>query len=312
MTTAVLILARTLHIGSAMLLVALPYFMLIVLRPSFASDFAKIRDAFSKSVTRWLWILLMVEAVSGFVWFWFVAAQMSDQSPWGILDAGDLKTVLVQTQFGQLWLGRGVIGVVLAVVLGFISKAKATGRPAFALGWSTLILGSVLLLSLAWAGHAVAGIHFKVLHLAADALHLVIGAIWPMGLVPLGLFLSHVRSDDQAVVEGGEIEVLQRFSQISLAAVLLLIGTGMINGWLMVGSWKALVTTTYGMLLLGKVLLVGIMIGIGAFNRLCLLPRMRGEPTLLRKLRKTVMVESGLALVVLLMVGILGTTAPPS
>ena len=82
MTTAVLVLARTLHIGSAMMLVALPYFMLVVLRPVFTAGATESHDSFCRGVVNWLWVTLILEAVSGLVWFWFVAANMSGNSPW--------------------------------------------------------------------------------------------------------------------------------------------------------------------------------------------------------------------------------------
>jgi putative copper resistance protein D len=313
MTTAVLVLARTLHIGSAMMLVALPYFMLVILKPIFAADTVESYKSFCRGVIRWLWVALILEAVSGFVWFWFVTAQMSDQSPWGILDEADLSAVLWQTQFGQLWLGRAAVGVALGVALCFVSrkKARASLQPS-RLNWLVLATSGVLLITLAWAGHGASGIHYHVLHLVADTLHLLIGAIWPMGLIPMVCFLWYIHRGNQIVPADREIQVLQRFSQISLVAVLIIVVTGIINGWLMVGSWDALVTTTYGRLLLGKVVVVGIMIGLGAFNRLYLLPRMQADSILFRTLRRTILAESGLALVVLFIVGTMGMTAPPS
>lgn len=312
MTTAVLVLARTLHIGSAMMLVALPFFMLVVLRPVFAVDTVESHLALCRGVVKWLWIALVLEAISGGVWFWLVTAQMSGQSPWGVLDSTDLNTVLWQTQFGQLWLGRAIVGAVLSMALFFVSRSKTASlpRPSF-LNWVVLALSGCLLITLAWAGHAAAGIHHHVLHLVADTLHLLIGSVWPMGLIPLAGFLWHLDGRGQTLPTDREIEALQRFSHLSLFAVLILVATGFINGCLMVGSWEALVTTAYGGLLLGKVVVVGIMIGLGAFNRLHLLPRLQGAPMLFRTLRRTILAESGLALAVLTIVGIMGMTSPP-
>jgi len=311
MTTAVLVLARTLHIGSAMMLFTLPYFMLVILRPVFAADPVESHDSFCRGVIKWLWVALILEAVSGFIWFWFVAAQMSGQSPWGIPDPADLNTVLGQTQFGRVWLGRAIVGVVLGVALSFVARRKTVlpSRPALL---NCLVISGCLLISLAWAGHAAAGVHHHALHLLADALHLLIGSIWPMGLIPLACFLWRIDRRNQILPADQDIRVLQRFSHISLLAVLILLVTGFINGWLMLGSWKALVTTTYGRLLLGKVLVVGIMICLGAVNRLCLLPRIRDAPLMFQALRRVIIVESCLALVVLLIVGAMGMTSPPS
>jgi putative copper resistance protein D len=313
MTTTVLVLARTLHIGSAMMLVALPYFVLVVLRVNLADNTTGIYQSFCRKMIKWLWATLILEAVAGFVWFWFVTAQMSNQSPWEILDSADLNTVLWQTQFGQLWLGRVAIGLALGVVLYFVSirKTLLLSKPSL-LNWLVLVVSGFLLITLAWAGHAAAGIHHHVLHLIADTLHLLIGATGPMGLIPMGCFLWHIHRRNQIVPGDREIMALQRFSKINLWAVLILVVTGIINGWLMVGSWEAMITTTYGRLLLSKVVVVGIMIGLGAFNRLYLLPRMQATPILFRTLRRTILAESGLALIVLFIVGTMGMTSPPS
>jgi putative copper resistance protein D len=256
---------------------------------------------------------LILEAISGGFWFWFVTADMSGQSPWGILDPADLSTVLWQTQFGRLWLGRAVVAVVLGLTFFFVSRRKTFLLPGPSLfNWLIPALSGVLLITLAWAGHAAAGIHYQALHLLADILHLVIGSIWPAGLVPLAGFLWQSDRRTQMLPADREIKALQRFSQISLIAVLTLLATGLINGWLMVGSWEALVTTTYGRLLLGKVLVVGIMIGLGALNRLHLLPQIQAAPVMFQTLRRTILAESCLAGVVLIIVGIMGMTAPPS
>jgi putative copper resistance protein D len=175
-----------------------------------------------------------------------------------------------------------------------------------------LIFAACLLLSLAWAGHAVAGVHDRALHLFVDVVHLLIGAIWPMGLIPLIWFLRHIETQQSAGVAESEIAVLRRSSRLSFIAVLLLVGTGTVNGWLMIGSWTALVTTLYGGLLLGKVFIVGVMIGLGAFNRCRLLPRIPNAPQTIRRLRQTVFAECCLILIVLVIVGIMGMTSPPS
>jgi len=293
------------------MLVALPYFSIIILSPIFAADTIGSYDSFFRKVIKWLWRALVLEAISGFVWFWFVAAEMSDQPPWGLLDPADLNTVLWQTQFGRIWLGRVAIGIALGVALYFVScqEARESLKPS-RLNRLVLVISICLLITLAWAGHGAAGIHYHVLHLLADILHLLIGAIWPMGLIPMVGFLWYVHKGNESLPANREAEALRRFSEISLWAVLILVVTGVTNGWLMVGSWENLATTTYGRLLFGKVLAVGIMIGLGAYNRFFLLPQMEAGISVFGTLQKIILLESGLALVVLFFVGTMGMTSP--
>ena len=306
MITAILVLARSIHIGSAMLLVALPYFINIMTGSHFNQENATRLASFFRSVLHLWWIALMAEALSGAVWFWFVTAQMTDQSP----TLSDLETVLGQTQFGQLWLIRTVMFMALGLALLYETRHQHYFSSRF--NWLMLSLGSGLLISLAWAGHAVSGLHFQVLHLLADALHLELGAIWPMGLIPVLLFLGNLHGQEPARFIQEDLTTLKAFSNNSFRVVGLLVITGCVNAWLMMGSWEALVTTLYGNLLIGKIVLVGVMVGLGCYNRFVLIPQIHPTPGTFHQLRRTVLVESALMVAVLLLVGTMGMTTPPS
>ncbi len=291
------------------MLVALPYFLLVVLRGDEATD---VSANFRARMMKWWSRALLLEAISGAVWFWFVAAQMADQSPWAPMPEEDLTTVLGQTWFGQLWLARGAAGVFL-VGLMLVARFRGAEFPSLRspLSWLSLSLSLGLLVSLAGAGHADAGIHDHLLHLAVDGAHLLLGAIWPMGLLPLGFYLRSGSARNRAVAGENELRILRRFSRVSLIVVLLLLLTGVINSFLMIESWEDLATTTYGRLLIGKIVVVLLMMFLGALNRRCLKPQSAAEPEMLRTLRRNVAVESCLGAVVLLIVGVMGMTPPP-
>jgi putative copper resistance protein D len=309
MTTALLVLARTIHIGSAMMLVALPIFTAFILRPARTGGHFDRGEEFCRRIIRLLWAALIVEIVSGAIWLWLVAAEMSDDSPWGGLTLSDVETVLFQTNFGQLWIGRGLALVILAVLLGWLGRGGALHRrTSHPVTWLFVIVGVGLPASLAWAGHAGAGARWHAWHLIVDVIHLGAGTVWPLGLFPLTLFLRRSLRETGGFVEI-DAAVVRRFSRASLVAVLVLVSSGVANSWLMLPSWGALFASTYGRLLLGKILVVAIMLCVGAFNRFRLLSALpqRGAPRLVRM----VVTESILALVVLLIVGLMGTTPPP-
>jgi putative copper resistance protein D len=310
MATALLVLARTLHIGSAILLVALPFFMAFILRPVRTGDRIARDEVFCRNLIGILWAALVVEIVSGAAWLWLVAAEMSDDSPWGGLTLADLETVLAQTSFGQLWIVRGIAVMVLAVSLGFLGKGRPVRQPSpNPLTWLFLIVSGSLLASLAWAGHAGADARWPVWHLIVDIVHLGAGAVWPLGLFPLALFLRRSLREEGGFIKA-DAAVVRRFSRASLIAVLMLLASGLANSWLMLPSWAALFDLTYGRLLLAKVFVVAVMMGIGAFNRFRLISGLpqQGAPRLVR----TVVAESILVIVVLLIVGAMGITPPGS
>jgi putative copper resistance protein D len=171
------------------------------------------------------------------------------------------------------------------------------------------LLSVVLLVSLAWISHAAAA-RVQPLGLFGDALHLCAAGVWIGGLAPLAIFLAHepVFSSDKKVVL-----VLERFSTLSLCCVSVLIVSGISNSWLLVGSIHALFTTPYGRLLLVKLALFGILIGLGARNRLTIktkLLRAQTSSNLLPQLRRNVICEICLGAVVIAIVACLGATPP--
>src|ERR1700677_2658051 len=273
MTNAVFILIRTLHFGSAMMLFTLPFFILVILRPFLSRQPVDGYPVFCQKLTTWLWASLALAAVSRMLWFWFVAAQTGAQSPWSILAPSAMSAVLWQTSFGRLWLIRAAVGIIFGVALYYATRRNTLLSSGQApLKWLVISIGACLLITLAWAGHAIIGLDRQILHLLADTPHLLIGAIWPMGLIPMAYYLWYINQQGQQLTADCEVETLQRFSQTSLVAVLILLVTGSINAWLMIGSWQDLVTTNSGRLLLGKVSVVAIMIAMGAFNRFHLMP----------------------------------------
>jgi copper resistance protein D len=88
----------------------------------------------------------------------------------------------------------------------------------------------------------------------------------------------------------------------------------------MVGSFRALLTSTYGQVLVCKLILFAAMIGFGAWNLFLLKPRIAIDiPTVnipeqksaVRLLLRNVLWEIGLGTLVILIVGLLGITPPP-
>lgn len=295
MDTTLLVLARSFHIGGAMLLFATLFFDQVTSRRAAAVT--------KDHAARWLLGLLLVELLSGAAWLFLATGQMVEADPWYAVSPADLATVLGQTHFGQLWIARAGIAAALAAAL-----VIGIWRPHLLAQRAALLLSAALLISLAWAGHAGAGPD-KLWQVPADGLHLLIGGIWPVGLFPLALYLRSARTAPPLLVH----EVLTRFSRFSGGAVLLLTATGFINSWFLVGAWHHLVDTAYGRLLVGKLLAFGALIALGALNRYHFLARWKSTttPPPLGPLRISVAIENLLALAILGFVGVLGMTEPP-
>jgi putative copper resistance protein D len=252
---------------------------------------------------------LAISAASGMIWLLLVAASMSGLSFGESMTSDVLSTVVNETQFGRVLEIRFVLAVIMAGCLSYDRFPLARG-----LG---LAISLGLIAALAWTGHAgsTAG-EMGILHLTADTLHLLAAAIWLGGLASLVLLLSVSRRDQTHAGVSFARDATQRFSVMGIAVVVVVFATGIINAWILVGSWHALIVTGYGRLLTLKVVLFAVMLLIAVANRFWLMPRLAApsgsEPQFkaLRRLARNSMIEIVVALMIFGIVGMLGTLHP--
>ncbi|XVU30126.1 copper resistance protein CopC [Actinoplanes sp. CA-054009] len=143
-----------------------------------------------------------------------------------------------------------------------------------------------------------------LLAIAAGALHLLAGGVWLGGLAGLALTLPALSGRGTTAAE-----VLARFSTAAAGVLAALVATGALLSWQILGSWKALTSTTYGQLLLAKVAVVLVALLIAAWNRWSLLPRLRRAATF-RPVVRAVTIEGAVLAAVLLITGFLVDTSP--
>jgi putative copper resistance protein D len=107
-------------------------------------------------------------------------------------------------------------------------------------------------------------------------------------------------------------ETVLRFSALGVASVGTLVITGVFNSFIIVGSLAAFVGTDYGRLLLLKIALFVAMLSLAAINRFQLTPAIAKEhtPRGLRRIRTDAFVEATIGLLIVAIVGLLGTMSP--
>ena len=229
------------------------------------------------------------------------------------LDPSTLASVVSEMAMGAASLARAMAAVVALAVLMLARPGRAAWIAASA-------LGAVAAASMAWMGHGAAtegpggG-----LHLAADIAHLAAAAVWVGALVFfLGLAGVSRRDARQAPTFHA---ALAGFSGIGSGVVAVLVASGLINSWFLVGPMgvAALVRTPYGLLLLLKLVLFGAMVVLAAANRFRLTPALREalvEPappsTAVKALRRSLVLELSAAMALVAVVAWLGRLAPIS
>ncbi len=153
----------------------------------------------------------------------------------------------------------------------------------------------------------------RALALGADVVHVGAAALWLGGLVGLAMVLAR-RSADTVDATAG---IIGRFSQMALWSVLALTVAG--AALTVIGSdadLHAIVSTTWGRLVLAKIGLAAIVIAVAAWNRRSLVPALvRGDepdtrPTRWRRLLRAVRVEVVLLVVVVCLTAILVNVPP--
>lgn len=239
-----------------------------------------------------------------------MTAAMADKPLVGVTRE-DLGAMLAMPGLGLSWLVRvAALGV---LVLGASIARLRRLLPAMA-----IVIGGVALGSLAWVGHGAAGDGIAgPLHLAADIVHLLAAGAWIGALVALSLLLW------RAARNSAKIEVahaaLARFGQTGTVIVAAIIGSGLVNSWVLVGPGRVLdlPDTLWGQLLLGKLALFAAMLGLAGLNRWVLTPALGRDqtaiaPATILHLRRSVLVEAGAATTVLALVAWLGTLSPPT
>jgi copper transport protein len=246
-------------------------------------------------------------------------------SLWSSLKSSVLESTL-ESRFGEVWTGRAADWLLIGVTL---LAARAAGAdpvpglgPAAGLGERParrpppavmLLLGlgiAYLAITPALAGHASAqgprGVFFP-----SDVLHVLAASIWVGGIACLLLALPAATRR----LEGHErsellLATLARFSPLALGSVIVIAATGVVQAYIDVRSIDGLIHTTYGALIIAKVVLLLILIGLGWVNRERVIPGLRrvvaaGGPTGAVGL----LARSTMRRELMLMLGVLGVTA---
>lgn len=231
------------------------------------------------------------------------------------VDPASVSTMIFETSMGNAWTVRMLALLSTLAAAFWISGNKSLPKLVF------VALGSgVALASLAWTGHGAAGKGAAgTAQLIADVIHLLAAGAWLGALAALTFMLfrrADVKSDDYLRLT---CRLLERFAMTGTGIVALVLGSGLVNSWMLVGPQNLLTlhTTLYGQLLIAKLLLFGFMLVMAAANRFTLTPTLAagiqygGTNRALRNLQISFIIELSMAAAIISLVAWLGTLEPP-
>ena len=230
------------------------------------------------------------------------------------LQADALSAAATGMSFGKSSIVRALAAGLFVLAFPFIRP----GRRAWGLA---ALAGAVICASFAWMGHGAASPGGAgLLHTASDILHTLGAGVWVGALVA---FLILLVTDGRQPAEARPTlhAALHGFSGIGCALVAVLVATGLVNSWFVVGldGLPGLLTTPYGQLLALKLALFLAMLAFAAANRFHLTPRLgealaANSPTVpaIDALRRSLVLETGLSMTVVALVAWFGMLAPPA
>ncbi|MEK3916254.1 copper resistance D family protein [Paenibacillus sp. FSL H7-0331] len=251
-----------------------------------------------------------VFAVSGVLHVWMLAEQLSGLGSESIISvAGKLLT---STLIGSVsWIRLALAG--LLIVVTYTSKRESIGTL-----YMKAIITLILIITYPLTGHAYGSESGVLYAVMSHTLHILTAAIGLGGLV--GIWSATCKLDYYEATYFNVNNLIQRFSAIALPAILIVSISGFVLAYMRLKSFYALVQTEYGLWVLSKTVLLLLIVVIGTFHRLVLMPMMRKTAdtkpedylNVLKKFVWGVRLEIMLAVAVIACAGMLSTTTLPA
>ena len=185
-------------------------------------------------------------------------ANIIASSSTGRVDA--MLSIVRETGWGHAW----VIGIVggLLMVAGIVA-----GRGAFA-GWLIAGLGvAAIATSEALTGHAGASSHRLPLAVSIDVAHILGAGGWLGGLVALLLCgLPSIQSLGEKERQQAGSRLVRAYHNATVDSITVVVVTGLVAGWLRLGTFSALWTSPYGSMLERKLVFVVVLLALAAYH----------------------------------------------
>jgi putative copper export protein len=196
----------------------------------------------------------------------------------------------LHTQWGRIWSAS-----VILAGLAWLAFTRNAWRVI-------LVIAAALATTPSLAGHAMGDDAHKLLTIAADAIHVTAASCWLGTLFVFALVVILPRN-------AGILALVRAFSPVALISASTLALTGLWAAYVHVGTWSAVLGSSYGRTLCIKLVLVAAVASVGAYNWRWATPKLVAGHQ--HALRNSARAELLLGALVLLVTAILVATPLP-
>ncbi|WP_409076313.1 copper homeostasis membrane protein CopD (plasmid) [Pantoea sp. C3] len=238
------------------------------------------------------------------------------QSMSGVSDPGELTLHIIEMVVGETAVGMSWVVRLVALTIAFVGLGLRL-RNAVLSRYVLMLAGGTALATLAWGGHAAMndGVSYYV-HLLSDIVHLSAAGAWVGALTAFTVLLS-IKKASKAAYALQLSGALTGFARAGTVIVISIVITAVVNFVLITEKpLSTLPGSVYGLLLVIKTALFFLMLLLAAANRFRLAPKL--ENALLQGhykagitlMRKSIITEFTVAVLILAIVAWLGTLSP--
>ena len=229
----------------------------------------------------------------------------------GALDGAMVSAMVRSTMWGWGWLlqlaGVGLAGAAFHRIRARAVLASSQPLSSDRARWWLLAACGALAAaySPALASHAAASPKLRALAIVADGLHIIGASSW-LGTLTVMLVAGVTAARRQAPEASGPLvrSLVNAFSPVALVSAGVAATTGVFAAWLHVGTIPNLWGTRYGLTLLLKLAILGVVTLTGFYNWRFVQPRL-GTAEATTKLQRSARVEVAVAILVLLVTAVL-------
>lgn len=231
---------------------------------------------------------------------WAATAVMGGVS---LLDARAMFWMMITTtDYGHA--GCIILGAMVAVLFFRVVPFWRAARD-----WFVLAALAVFAVTRASMGHAGED-GWWTAAMASEAMHLIAIGVWT-GVVFVSAWTA-VGSTELGLPLAGTSRYLESMSQAAMAAVLVIVVTGLFNAWLRIGTPSNLLHGLYAGAFIVKVALVGIALLMGGYNKFFSLREASKSYLGVQRVKFVLQCESILLFAVLVAAAVMTSQQPPA